>query len=388
MQSVPEFDLLLSCLQMKWRDDGRALLTAKLAQSWDWERFMQIVVQRGMAPFLYGLVQEGGVPSLPTTVKAQLWAYYRLCAEQNSRMADEVVQLVSELEAVGVTAVPLKGVVLAAAVYGDVAHRWSSDIDLWVRRSQLDVCMEQLEMMGYVGKRPFTDAQEQMWRQINYEQTWINQERQFVVDLHWHLTPLRLTIPFEPTAPLLNQPLANGTVSIFSPEDQLLYLCLHGYKHGWQKLSWIVDIACLIDMYSDLAWTAVLAQAKQMHIQRIVRLGLLLGQQLLNVQLPEHIQTWVAEDKRVATIAQMIVSTRLARLDFAPDEQYTWAEHRYLMAGRERLRDKLWFTIRRGFTLSEHDLNNYPFAVHHLGLYLLIRPFRFLYFLLFQRRSK
>ncbi|MCP5096200.1 MAG: nucleotidyltransferase family protein, partial [Chloroflexi bacterium] len=219
--------------------------------------------QHGMAPFLYDLVQQGYVSPLPTTVKAQLWAYQRLSAVQNQEMAVEVARLVTGMAAVGVTAVPLKGVALAAAVYGGVNHRQTGDIDLWISPDDLEVCMNQLGEMGYVAKRPFTDAQEHVWRQINYEQTWGHPELKVIVDLHWQLMPPRLAIKFEPMTPLLIQPLADDSISIFAPEDHLLYLCLHGYKHSWYRLSWVVDLACLISTYPNLDWEAVIIQAKK-----------------------------------------------------------------------------------------------------------------------------
>ncbi|MCP5101260.1 MAG: nucleotidyltransferase family protein, partial [Chloroflexi bacterium] len=170
------------------------------------------------------------------------------------------------------------------------------------------------------------------------------------------------------------------------PEDHLLYLCLHGYKHSWYRLSWVVDLACLISTYPNLDWEAVIIQAKKYHIQRVIRLGLLLAHRLLKVQLPTIVHSWLEEDAKVDAILPTIIA-QLAQINFKPNEQYSWAEHRYLMAGRERIRDKVWFTICRSFTLSEHDLASYPFSTHSLFLYRMLRPFRFLSHFLIPRKN-
>jgi len=66
------------------------------------------------------------------------------------------------------------------------------------------------------------------------------------VEIHWSVSE-----PFPLKAKVFNQIVGNNRqqivfggreVTVFAPELNLLYLVIHGSKHGWQRLKWLVDI--------------------------------------------------------------------------------------------------------------------------------------------------
>jgi hypothetical protein len=41
-----------------------------------------------------------------------------------------------------------------------------------------------------------------------------------------------------------------GTAVLGLPlEDVLLFLCLHGFKHGWERVGWICDVTELLRVH-------------------------------------------------------------------------------------------------------------------------------------------
>jgi hypothetical protein len=378
-----EFDLLLNYLQTKSQPDHGLNGFPSCSHTANWNQFGKLAVRHGVAPLLYAQSKQDESLYLPQDVRVLLWAHYQLSAQVNQQMGVELGSMMRGFATAGITAVPLKGIPLAASIYRDIALRPTGDIDLWVLPCDLTRCEKQLQEMGYVAKRPFGTAQQSVWQKANYQQTWTHVKRPFAIDLHWQLMPSYFSISFEPHSPYMMQVIAAEAVPTFSPEDQILFLCLHGFKHKWRRLIWIVDIARLLTTFPDLDWTVVWSHAAQHHIQRIVRLGIMLAHHLFRVSLLPEVQMWAVKDRAVIDLMHSI-KTELMLSEFVPPRQYTWQQHRFLMAVRERIRDRLRFSMQRAFTLTEGDLANpYRLPDHH-AVYQCIRPFRLLHRFLIQ----
>jgi hypothetical protein len=89
--------------------------------------------------------------------------------------------------------------------------------------------------------------------------------------------------------------LQGTTVLMPRAEDLLLMLCVHGSRHGWDKLENLCALAELVRGRERLDWTHVWQKAGEMHCRRMVAFGLLLAHGLLALPLPAdvmpHIQS-------------------------------------------------------------------------------------------------
>src|SRR5205823_5626083 len=91
------------------------------------------------------------------------------------------------------------------------------------------------------------------------------------VDLHWTLAPAHFRHGLDSEGlwrRLVAVPVAGRSIRTFGAEDLLLFLCVHGAKHLWSSIGWLVDIARLMDR-PDLDWNRVVAQARARQISRI-----------------------------------------------------------------------------------------------------------------------
>ena len=85
-----------------------------------------------MSPLLYqNLSRLSGV--VPAAVLTQLRERYDTNVRKSLVLARELFRVLDCIEALGVEAIPYKGVVLAETFYGDMALRQSGDMDLFVR---------------------------------------------------------------------------------------------------------------------------------------------------------------------------------------------------------------------------------------------------------------
>ena len=75
----------------------------------------------------------------------------------------------------------------------------------------------------------------------------------------------------------------------FAPEDLMLILCIHGWKHAWNRLLWITDVARLLRKSTTLDWRSSSERAKASGTEGILVLGALLAQKLFGIAVPDEI---------------------------------------------------------------------------------------------------
>jgi hypothetical protein len=77
-------------------------------------------------------------------------------------------------------------------------------------------------------------------------------------------------------------------LSVLRPEWLLVYLIVHGYRHQWGRLLWLVDVNQLV-LTSELDWDEVCSIAARLNLWNVVSLGLTLATRTLDCKLPEQV---------------------------------------------------------------------------------------------------
>jgi hypothetical protein len=193
-----------------------------------------------MVPLLYRNLHATYPEAVPGDVLVQLRDYFQANAQRNLFRTQELLKLLSLLEGQGVTAVPLKGPILTASVYGNLAFRQFCDLDILVRERDVLKARDLIASQGYRPAMQSDRAQEPLDLQSQRELVLKRDDGQVQVDLQWRIPadwlvlrsfPLgrgRLWERLEPFS------IAGTTLSTFSPQDLLLILCVHGASHGWR----------------------------------------------------------------------------------------------------------------------------------------------------------
>lgn len=110
---------------------------------------------------------------------------------------------------------------------------------------------------------------------------------------------------------------SNGrTVRTFSPSDLLSIVAVHGTRHFWIQLEWLVSFAALTQ-HDSINWVRVLRHSNQIGCDRMVLFGLQLSQELLRLSLPETVSTIVADDWIVQLLSKRLIS-QVVRQDVNP----------------------------------------------------------------------
>ena len=116
----------------------------------DWDEFILESLRGEVTPLLYHLFRTTNTDvHIPAEVMLKLEDFYLASALENAQLYQELPKLLSMLQAGGIPVIVLKGAALAETVYENVALRPMNDVDLLVRKEELDRTEAVLFDLGY-----------------------------------------------------------------------------------------------------------------------------------------------------------------------------------------------------------------------------------------------
>ena len=233
----------------------------------------------------------------------------------------------TELEKNGLPFFVLKGLPLAQQLYGDIGLRPSSDIDLLIRPSDFKQVHRLLIHIGFQATRPSRKICRGffLWQK---DMTYTHPDHPSKVDLHWRFdrNPSWNQIDFEALWQQHETATMSGvTLPVLGKNDNLLYLCQHGAKHGWSTLKWLQDIVDFCETYT-IDWPTLWQQAKRKHVTRPLLQALMLIEQLYGKPLPfkptftakeqKHLAQLTLHAKQYLTATNAFTGTHLHRITY------------------------------------------------------------------------
>jgi len=302
-----------------------------------------------------------------------LRARFEEIARKNLRFTADLIRILNCLESHGIAAIPFKGPTLAESVYGNLALREFSDLDILVRQRDFPRAKEAVGELGYVAGWHLTKTQEQTYLASGYECSFDGPAGRNLLELQWRILPTFYAVDFdfeEFFARASHVSFGDKRVKALSPEDLLLSLVTHAAKHAWIRLGWLRDIAGAAQAPS-LDWDRVSRQAKELGIQRILWISLGLCNMLLGAKIPSFVE--FPEDSERAALTERIAH------DMPNSEEYSAESLHYfrlMLQLRERWSDRARFAQRLLFTPSVGEWSVVRLPAPLFPLYRVIRVLR------------
>jgi hypothetical protein len=351
----PEDDLLRYCARMRIDSENGERIELLLRKELDWPYLSQKALRHGLMPLLYRNLKSTCPNAVPEAVLGQLRQYFLANAARNLFLTEELLELLHLFEAHGIPAIPYKGPVLAASIYGDLTLRQVSDLDILIRKEDMLEARDLLVPLGYRPQFELTHAQAAAYQRSQYEFLLIRNKGRLTVELKWEIVDRFFSFPMDYEClwgRLKPISLDGKEVLTFSPEDLLLILCVHGAKHLWTNLIWVCDVAELVRLYRGLDWEWVMKQASAVGSQRMLFLGLFLARSLLDAPLPEEIRKQVEAEPMVKRLAKQVEQRIFHESDGLPG---LWETSLFHLKGRERLKDRIWYCSRLAMSITPGD---------------------------------
>jgi hypothetical protein len=373
----PELRLLLYCART-CLDAQEARHVKSLAEKdIEWTYLVRTALAHGVMPLLHRSLHATCPNAVPKAILKQLREHFYANAGRNLFLAKELLKLLHLLEAHEIPAIPYKGPVLAASVYGNLLLRQFGDLDILVRERDYERAQHLLIAQEY-----------RLMKEAEWESTFLNRSERVAVDLHKGLTPREFPCPlnFEYLSRRLRRIILAGTeVPSLSPEDTLLMLAIQITKDAgtpYFQLAKICDIAELLRVYPHLHSAKTLKQAKSLGGERMLLFSLRLTSNLLGTELPQDIICKMPFHPSIDKLADYARQQLFDRDDRTVRNQPTADQFRWLI--RERLRDKIYpyylrylhDVIINVIIPCELDRRLLPLPGRLSFLYYLIRPVR------------
>jgi len=352
----------------------RQRLAVSLASS-DWARLLALSEEHGVTGHLASCLRDLEETLVPPEVRQALVGRLRARIFHTLRLTAELFRILELFTSAGISALVVKGPVLAVRAYGDPAMRSYGDLDLLVRQRDIRRATELLSAAGYEAVIQLSAIDN---GRIPGQYLFSKPDSKLIVELHNDRTlryfPRRLPLE-EFFARQIRVRLDACDVPALSLEDELVLICIHGAKHFWERLMWIADVAALVSRQKGINWERVADSAKAVGAERMLHTGLRLASDLLKAQLPDEVQAAVQADVIASELAEQ-VRKWLPAAGAAPPGLLHRAAFRLRMRGG--LISAPAYLLRLSFSPTEEDWMDGvgAEAKRHSFLNAVRRPFR------------
>jgi hypothetical protein len=374
----PEEELLLCVCSANAHRTGK--INQIIGADIDWTRVANLAERHRVTPLLYRQLSRIAPEILAQPALQQIvWRFHSI-ASKNLLLAKELLLLLELFQKNDIPVILLKGPLLAVSVFGDLCGREFGDLDLLLRPADLPQARKLLQSRGYRPEIEMEPAIEAAYIHSEHAFQYLRDEDNLVVELHWRLEDRYLEFPFETDLlwkSVCSAELFGNPVLSLSPEVLVLYLCMHGAKHYWERLEWIACLPAVIRAHADIEWPLVIEMARSVGGLRILQLGLLLANQLDASEATRAPLAMIESDPLAEDLAATVWAALFAdEIDDSRREAYRF---RFYLKARERLRDRL--KIVRSTTIriphpNSAVLDRVPLPDSLLFLHYLLGPLR------------
>ena len=366
-----EWSLLLAACSALPASERIARIHASLRGPIRWNALFHLADQHGVTCLLFQSL-SGFRDAAPPKEMSALDQRYQANLHRVLLTARELIRVLESLDSLSIEAMPYKGLALAEILYGDVAARQSGDIDLLIHSRDFAHVVKAVHELGYAAQLSLSEKEQLSYLVSGYECSFDSAAGNNLLEVQWALQPRFYAVDFDVQdlfRRAVSVTVAGRVTRTLSPEDLVLVLSVHAAKHMWTRLIWLCDIARLMQMPA-LDWNWIERQASSLGIVRILRVTLLLTNQLLNAALPQKIKP-STENDREARIWSQSIGRELASAISVDVE--SWRYFRRMMRLRERRSDRCRFLWRLALTPGPSEWKSVRLPPRLFPLYRLVR---------------
>jgi Uncharacterised nucleotidyltransferase len=335
-----EARLLIDCARASIEPERAARIKELATEGVDWHRLLKLARRNGLAPLLFFHLNRICAANVPTGTFEVLRDYYQKNCAFNLLLTGELVRLLKALNDSGISAIPYNGPAIALKLYGHVALRQFCDLDVLIRADDVWKIDRLMLAQGFTAHSVIPEQQRANFVRQDYVRLFHRDSGRTLVEVHWGIAPAYFGTPLNADAVWLRlEPMSLQGATVFMPcaEDLLIMLCVHGTRHGWDKLEGICAIAELIRRTPHLDWERVWQRSREMRCRRLLGLALLLAHGLFEVPLPPQALA-MSRSRTLLSLAE-----KVTRNCCADDEPRTSSG---LMVFQLRLKDRFTDQLR------------------------------------------
>ncbi len=373
----PEQELVLRCVRAREDSANSDRIHALLRGELNWTEVIGLTMQHRIAPFVYERLMAANSAAMPAAEQEVLRSTATHTARSSMVLLHELIRLNDLFAAEQLPLIPYKGPVLAWLAYRNFTRREFTDLDFVLPQKSIPQATALLRRAGYREGFDLREAHDGKDGFAPGQYLFIREEHAIQVELHTERTmryfPVELDIE-DMRGRLIPVEIAGRTIHTFSIEETLVMLCVHGAKHFWERLSWILDIAELITA-QPVDWGRALHAAETLQSTRLLLLGLDLAHEMLAAPLPQSVLEKIEEDSNVYWLAKQVREGYEGVSDVSANVLLRTA---FRVRSRDALMQGIVHMLRLATIPTERDLAMIRLPQALAPLYVLVRPWRLL----------
>lgn len=251
-----------------------------LQKDLNWGYIFKIAEQNNVLPLLSWNLLQNFSRFLSNPILEELKLKFQIHTHRNMILTKNLVNVLRLFQANNIPVISFKGPLLALQAYRNLALRHFNDLDILVHPSHLDSALNLLISSGHIPKSELRWYERKDWYLSRKKDViFVDEKSEYILELHWKLSGAHFSYPIEIDRlweNLQTTKLAGLDVKILHFNDLFIYLCLHGARHSWERLSWICDLNELINSETEINWNQICQDAKRLGCENILGLGLFL----------------------------------------------------------------------------------------------------------------
>ena len=255
------YELLIACC---CKEVSITQLNKLIVNVEDWESFYNSAYMHGVLPLVYKSLNIKELDVKKDILNKFKSAYIDI-AQANMLMSSELVKIFQIFEKNSIKAIAFKGPTLSQLIYDDVVTRQYTDIDILLDEESLDKAARVIIQYDYEIDFSVKFLKNKKYLRVGKDIHLTNVKLDVLIELHWKLFEKKFILK---NKSFFNQyqevKINNQLFNTLNTESLLLYLCMHGSKHLWERLEWIVDIDRLIRKKPNINWKLMQEEASRM----------------------------------------------------------------------------------------------------------------------------
>ncbi len=192
--------------------------------------------------------QQGKLEQAPTYFQQTLNEKYQMALYQNIFIKSQTEQLLELFEECKIDVIPLKGTMFAEKYFHHLGARPTSDIDLLVHPTDIEIAEQAVKKIGYI----IEETRIPFHFHSSFSKLIPGSHIPLTVELHWNIVK-------ENTANFQIEEMWNDSSTIegfqhvreLSDLHTFYMICLHGWRHNLDSLKYFIDIIQLIITFND-----------------------------------------------------------------------------------------------------------------------------------------
>ncbi len=268
----------------------------------DWQHFADLVDRHRVGALVHHAVKHLPAIQLPEELAETLAGTQQRNMQRFMRTVSVTAQLTEQFAAAGISAAALKGAAIAQQYYREPSSREMIDVDLLVEPGRYDDAEQIVLAAGFERTYPsfeMSPSQRASFKALHNAFSYLRRSDRLQVDLHWRTSQNPALMPhIDAQWPSMVQTVdvAGAKLPVLGPAAHFVYVMVHGAKHGWSRLKWLVDVDRIVRQLSPEQISEAERLCREYQLERLAGGTLRLARDILGTPSPNGFAILSARD--------------------------------------------------------------------------------------------